>query len=141
MEDPAGHPGSALVLITARKRSLGQGNMFTGMCLSTVGCGVGTGVPASRGDACSRRRGCREGGVWAGSACSQGGCLVWGCLVETPHPSDSYYCGRYASYWNAFLFLKLYLTLSLHCPYIQKMLWLFKHEKSFTMVCYVLNEC
>ena len=26
-----------------------------------------------------------------------------GCLVETP-PQDSYCCGRYASYWNAFLF-------------------------------------
>ena len=47
-----------------------------------------------------------------------GGCLLWGCLllgvgllpgrvcswgVWRP-PSDGYCCGRYASYWNAFLF-------------------------------------
>ena len=45
-----------------------------------------------------------------GDACS-GGCLVAGvCMVwgkglpgETP-PPDGYCCGRYASYWNAFLF-------------------------------------
>ena len=32
------------------------------------------------------------------------GCLVWsrGCLVEPPR--DGHSCGRYASYWNAFLF-------------------------------------
>ena len=48
------------------------------------------------------------GGFW-----SQGGCLVpgWvpgprgvrsgGCLVDDP--PDSYCCGRYTSYWNAFL--------------------------------------
>ena len=66
--------------ITVRKRSLGQGNMFTGVCLSTGG------VPGP------------------------GGCLLWGgacsggrCLVEKP-PLDGYCCGRYASYWNVFLF-------------------------------------
>ena len=31
-------------LVTARKRSLGQGNMFTGVCLSTVGCLVPGGL-------------------------------------------------------------------------------------------------
>ena len=35
------------LLVTARKRSLGQGNMFTGVCLSTGG------VPGP-GDACSQ---------------------------------------------------------------------------------------
>ena len=25
-------------------------------------------------------------------------------LGKTPPPRDGYYCGRYASYWNAFLF-------------------------------------
>ena len=52
-------------LITARKRSLGQGNMFTG------------GVPAPGSG----------GGGGAGG-----------------DPPDAYCCGRYASYWNAFLF-------------------------------------
>ena len=48
------------------------------------------------------------GGAWSRGVCSWGGCLVWGvvpgpggCLVETP--PDGYCCGRYASYWNAFL--------------------------------------
>ena len=55
-------------LVTTCKQSLGQGNMFTGVCLSTGGawsrgcllpggCLVRWGVPAPRG------------------------CLVWGCLV------------------------------------------------------------
>ena len=51
------------------------------------------GVPASRGCACS----------W-GDACSRSG-----CLVETP--PDGYCCGRYASYWNAFLFFLLVFFL------------------------------
>ena len=33
-------------IFTARKRSLGQGNMFTGVCLSTGGGGLVEGVPA-----------------------------------------------------------------------------------------------
>ena len=64
--NPKGRERQAI--ITARKRSLEQGNIFTSVCL----------VPG-----------------WG--ACSQGG-----CLVETPR--DGYCCGRYASYWNAFLF-------------------------------------
>ena len=44
-----------------------------------------------------------QGGTWGGSgrggACSRG--------VETP-PADGYCCGRYASYWNAFLFLFIF---------------------------------
>ena len=51
------------LLITARKRSLGQGNIFTSVCqefCSQGGSGHG-GVPVS-------------GGVWSwGGACSQGG--------------------------------------------------------------------
>ena len=53
-------------------------------------------------------RGCL---LWGGGVCSRGvsaprgsalgGCLLWGGLVETPR--DGYCCGRYASYWNAFL--------------------------------------
>ena len=71
---------------------------------------------------------CYWGGAWSGGVCSEGcllpgGCLLQGvpgpggvcsrgvsaprgvsargCLVETP--PDGYCCGRYASYWNAFL--------------------------------------
>ena len=44
-----------------------------------------------------------------GEVCSQGG-ACWGRSarggggVKTPPKSDGYCCGRYASYWNAFLF-------------------------------------
>ena len=51
--------------ITARKRSLGQGNMFTGVCLSTGGCLVPVGGVWSRV------------GAWSRGACS-GGCLHLG---------------------------------------------------------------
>ena len=70
------------VFFTARKRSLGQGNMFTGVCLSTGGCLLGGGGP-----------------VWG--APSPGGCLLWGCLMETPrwlllrggmHPTGMHSC-------------------------------------------------
>ena len=50
------------------------------------------------------------GGAWSGRVSAPrgvpglGGCLLLGGggLVETP--PDGYCCGRYASYWNAFLF-------------------------------------
>ena len=45
-------------IFTARKRSLGQGNMFKGVCLSTGGCLL-------------------LGGAWSGG-CLLRGCLVWG---------------------------------------------------------------
>ena len=43
-----------------------------------------------------------------GAACSRGvpapgGCRLQGCVWRLP-PRDGYCCGRYASYWNAFLF-------------------------------------
>ena len=74
-------------LITARKRSLGQGNMFTGVCLSTGGGGPGSrggvwswggawswgGVPGTRGSLVP------GGGLVLGGACSRGHLLqgVW----------------------------------------------------------------
>ena len=108
----SGHGGRLLPkgvrqpIITARKRSLGQGSMFTVVCLSTGGVpGLG-GMPG-------------PGGMpGLGGACSGGG-----CLVETPRvlrvvrmllggawwkrPPDGYCCGWYASYWNALLFCNI----------------------------------
>ena len=69
---------------------------------------------------------CSQGGAWSWGGClvlggepgPGGGCLVPGgrCLVlggpgpgglvETPR--DGYCCGRYASYWNAFLFMYVF---------------------------------
>ena len=80
-------------IITARKRSLGQGNMFTGVCLCTGGGVCSRGVHGPGEGVCSR-----EGG----------GLLQGGCLVETP---GGYCCGRYASYWNAFFVFTVFLLL------------------------------
>ena len=72
---------------------LGQGNMFTGVCLSTEGEGVPGpgGVPAPGGVP-------GPGGVPPQVVCLLwGGCLLPGrCPVETPR--DGHCCGRYASY-------------------------------------------
>ena len=100
-----------------------KGYVFTGVCLSTGGCACSwgggcdcsqgvpafgggvpgpTGVPAPRG-AWSR-------GVWSGGWVP----APWGSGLRgvpdgdspmPPIPPDDLCCGRYASYWNAFLFL------------------------------------
>ena len=74
-------------IFTARKRSLGQGNMFTGVCLSTGG------VPG-RGDACSRGGAC-SWGVSALGVPAPGGGLLWGdacsrraCSGGVPAPGE-----------------------------------------------------
>ena len=76
-------------IFTSRKRSLGQGNIFTSVCQEFC----------SQGDACSQGGCLLPGGVWAGGVPGPGG-----CPVETP-PPDGYCCGRYASYWNALLWI------------------------------------
>ena len=98
------------IFITARKRGLGQGNVFTGVCLSTGEC-VYLWV---QGCVCLCVQGCV--------------CLwVWGCAhAPPPTPQDTHprihtppdtqtsldthvhahtrsRGGRYASYWNAVL--------------------------------------
>ena len=111
-------------LVTARKQSLGQGNIFTPVCHSVYGGGVWfQGYTCSQGDACSWGTACsggvpRPGGVpGPGRVCSGGVpgpggsgprvCLLGGgpaprgWLVETP--PDGHCCRQYASYWNAFL--------------------------------------
>ena len=97
---------------------LREGNVFTGVCDSVRGgvClpvprGVSApgGGPGPRG-VCS----CGEGGclLWEG-VCSWGGLLPGGLVregVSAPwggawwRPPDGHCCGRYTSYWNAFLF-------------------------------------
>ena len=74
-------------IITARKRSLGQGNIFTPVCHSVHRGGM---------------HGCSGGGM---RGCSEGVCVVapgggvYGIRWDTEIRSMS---GRYASYWNAF---------------------------------------
>ena len=76
----------------------GQGYIFTGVCDSVHGGGVLSqhalqvvSQHALHGSVCS----------W-GVVCSWGGCLVT--------PPDVYCCGRYASYWNAFLFVIIFIS-------------------------------
>ena len=70
------------------------------MILSTGGGVSAPGGSAPRGVS-ALGRGSAPGGVSA----PEMGCLLPGvCLVETPR--DGHCCGRYASYWNAFLFEK-----------------------------------
>ena len=85
-------------VVTARKRSLGQGNIFIGVCqefCSQGGCLLpGVSVPGGGG--------CLVQGVSArGGACSGGWCLLPGGVPGgDPH---GWLLLRYASYWNAFL--------------------------------------
>ena len=90
-------------IFTARKGSLRRlGYVFTRVCLSG---GVSTpgGVPAPGGECL----------LQVGGACSRGVSAPRGVCsgvggVETPR--DGYCCGRYASYWNAFLFIYLFIS-------------------------------
>ena len=60
-------------------------------------------------------------GVWWGGVCSRG---VWSqgevsaprvcAWWRPPPPRDSHCCGRYASYWNAFLFKWIFAVLFNH---------------------------
>ena len=77
------------------------------ICLQACVCPQGAAwsrgcmVPGVHGPGGARSQGVHgpRGGIW-----SQEG----GCLVETPSP-DGHCCGRYASYWNAFLFWHFFL--------------------------------
>ena len=90
-----------LSFITARKRSLGQGNIFIGVCQEF--CSEG-GVSCPGG--CLIPGGCLvQGGLLQGMP-GPGGCLLWGvCLLPGGAwwrpPPDGYCCRWYASYWNS----------------------------------------
>ena len=94
-----------LSFFTARKRSLGQGNIFISVCQEFCPRGGGGGwVRGVHGPG-----GCMVPGVCMvpGGPWSRGG-LVLGVHgpvgVPGGPPPDGYCCGRYVSYWNAFLF-------------------------------------
>ena len=106
------------------QKKLREGNFFTGVCDS-----VHRGGCLLLGGACSRgvwsrgvpAPGGLVWGVWSGGgACSGGSGLGGACSggsgpggVPGGDPPDSYCCGRYASYWNAFLFSRSILLLTL----------------------------
>ena len=107
-------------IFTARKRSLGQGNIFTPVCHSVHRGGVrGRGVCVARGHACPRGA-CMPGVcVWPGGHAWLGACMVGGRhargggmhargdvhATHAPRPDTMRYgrslSGQYASYWNA----------------------------------------
>ena len=61
-------------------------------------------VPGRGGEGvCSRGVSAPEGVCSAGAVCS-GGCLLCTEVAPPPPGRDDYCCGRYASYWNAFLY-------------------------------------
>ena len=100
------------VFFTARKRSLGQGNIFTPVCHSVHGGGMhgergacmvkggmhGWGGMCGRGGVCGKR-GDMHG---KGGVCSERGRHAWYARPPTRYGQSMR--GRYASYWNAFLF-------------------------------------
>ena len=99
---------SAMLIFTARKRSLGQGNVLH-LCviLFMVGGGGGVGFPA-----CTGRGGWLPCMHWEGGvgfpACTGKGVGFPACTgkgVGFPACTRTGKSGRYASYWNAFLFL------------------------------------
>ena len=58
-----------------------------------------------------------QGGSWGGSGweglqARTQGVSIPACTVADPAPSDDYCCGRYASYWNAFLFVVIFSSCS-----------------------------
>ena len=69
-----------------------------GVCVCTIPACLAVGGVCSQGGACSRGRSALGGGV-----CSGGRVPAPGGHGDPPE-ADGYCCGRYASYWNAFLF-------------------------------------
>ena len=99
------------VVFTARKRSCGK-VMFlqVSVILFTGGYLVPGGVPGPRGVSAPR-------GAWYGGCLLLGGAWSGECLVDSP--PDGYCCGRYRSYWNAFLF-RLWFSAEWHMQSVVK---------------------
>ena len=88
-------PQKDLLLPPATK--LGQGYIFAGVCDSVNGGGVLPGGVLPPGG---------EGASSGRDTSSLGGSVPGGAWWR--HPRDGHCCGRYASYWNAFLFSKIF---------------------------------
>ena len=77
-----------------------QGDLLLGVC--SQGCAWSQGGPGLGG---------ARGVSGPGGVPGPGGVVSQHALTQTPPPADGYCCGRYASYWNAFLLLfKLFNT-------------------------------
>ena len=92
------------IIFSARKRSVGQGNIFTSVCQEF--CSQGGLVPGGHlvlGEGgCLVLEGCLVWGVaWSGGCLVLGGCLVWGSVENPPrtataaggmHPTGMHSC-------------------------------------------------
>ena len=84
------------------KNSVHRGVCMVGACMAWGMCGRGG----------HGRGACMAGGhAWQGACVVGGGCVVGMCMVGGVHDRggvhgrrDGHCSGRYASYWNAFLF-------------------------------------
>ena len=130
---PIGISLKCKMLITARKRSLWQGNIFIGVCQEL--CSRGGGLPqcmlgyhptpgkadpppgkahppsALHAGRYSQQASGMHPTLWGGGVCSRGclgGCLFPGGGWWRPPRRLLLCCGRYASYWNAFLFSMIF---------------------------------
>ena len=107
-------------LVTARKRSCGNGNVFRGVCLFTR-------VVVSWKGGGAMKRGAMEGVPWRGlhegggsmkGSVVKGSGVLWravlwrGCIERTPLFWST--SGRYVSYWNAFLSDRILTTKAFH---------------------------
>ena len=98
-----------MVVITARKRSLEQGNVFTRVCHSVHGVSVQGGLCPGG----SRSRGlCTGGWVSVQGGLSSRGSLSRGEGFCQEYPPCMVKSGRYASYWNAFLFCEMFCPVT-----------------------------
>ena len=93
-----------------------EGNVFTGVCLSKGGACMAGGACVAEGHAWQgvcMVGACMPGGhAWQG-VCMARGCAWWGHMWQEAFMVWGVWCGRrdghrsgrYASYWNAFLFI------------------------------------
>ena len=117
------------MIFTAHKRSLGQGNIFTRVSFCPHGGSASRRGFAFRG----RDRGSASRGtfcIWEGKAASRRVCIQGEAVGQTPL---GYYgirstSGRYASYWNTFLF-KFYFTEFYIAEIVQDIAGIFSREK------------
>ena len=106
---------------TARKPSLGQGYIFTSMCQEF----------------------CSQGGAWSRGVPGPGGMPGPG---EGPGPGglmetlrDVYWCGWYASYWDAFLLKYVFIFSEIGLKMVALILLQERVENSFICNLFVYN--
>ena len=114
---------NTLRISTSRKRSLGQGNIFSSV--SQKFCPQGVGIPV-----------CLAAGLRGGLQVHTRGCIP--ACTEADPPVDGYCRGRHASYWNVFLFLSIFPQGALKS---QMTFHLIDHKNSVTFSMRWLNRC